>query len=59
MAEKVSFNYIQILPPFSLDKHWEPGDPELPNGIFQVLKNYIPEQDVLRVRKGVTIFTFA
>jgi hypothetical protein len=56
MANTNREQYINILPPYSLDKHWDAGDPSLPNGNFQVLKNYIPEKDVLRVRKGVTTF---
>ena len=49
---------IKILPPFSLDLHWDSGDPDMPNGSFQILKNYMPENDIIRTRKGITIFTF-
>jgi len=59
MAKENKEHDIEILPPFSLDLYWDSGDPMLPNGIFQVLKNYVPEGDVLRTRKGVTLFTFS
>lgn len=48
--------YIKILPPFSLNKEWDAADPEFPPGNFQTLKNYVPESDILRTRKGITTF---
>lgn len=50
--------YIPITPPYSLDKNWDGADPTQPPGIMQELKNYVPEQDVLRTRKGITTFGF-
>ncbi len=49
--------YIALNPPFTVDKHLDGGSSERPTGSFSILKNYIPEHDILRARKGVTKFT--
>lgn len=47
---------IEIKPPFSLDLEWNEADPEQASGSFQVLKNYMPDGDILRTREGITSF---
>jgi hypothetical protein len=54
MSEKT---YINIIAPFTENDHLDGASSERAPGDFIKLKNYIPESDILRTRKGITIFT--
>jgi hypothetical protein len=49
--------YIVINPPFTLNDYLDGASSERPEGSFITLNNYVPSQDILRVREGVTLFT--
>lgn len=48
--------YIPIAPPFSWNAHLDNASSERPTGSFLSLKNYIPKDDILRTREGITSF---
>ncbi len=50
--------YIKIQYPLTLDKWWDASEPQAPTGLLQELENYIPREDYLETRKGITAFTF-
>jgi len=54
----MKYHYINISPPYTLNKDWDASEPQLPSGFFQKLKNYIPEKESLETRKGITEFVF-
>ena len=49
--------YIRISPPFTLNKYLDNTSNERSSGSFFELKNYIPRDDILRTREGITLFT--
>jgi len=53
MADK---SYINIAPPFSLNTHLDEASPERAAGGFSILKNYIPDEEILVTREGITVF---
>jgi len=54
----MKYHYINISPPYTLNKDWDASEPQLPSGVFQELKNYRPEKESLETRKGITEFAF-
>jgi hypothetical protein len=50
--------YIDVIPPFSLDTEWDPADPKEPSGYMQTLVNFYPSNDILRTRFGAGLFIF-
>jgi len=53
MAE-VRTSYIEIKPPFTLDKGRDPADPQAQAGFFKELKNYLPGRQILETRMGMS-----
>jgi len=50
-------SYIIINPPFTWNDHLDNASSERPAGSFLILKNYIPQDDILRTREGITLMT--
>lgn len=49
---------IPIVHPFTLDKRWSEFNEDKPPGFFSKLQNYIPQNNVLKTRKGIEALTF-
>jgi hypothetical protein len=53
MADEEKDALVPIAHPFTLDKRWSEFNEDRPPGFMSHLKNYIPQNHVLKTRKGI------